>query len=63
MHLYRLGELNLVLLNRFRLIRVPINENLLYITKYLPETLDYPFGCYRFDFSPNVCSYLLTIHV
>ena len=31
MHLYRLGELNLVLLNRYSLIRVPINESLLYI--------------------------------
>ena len=30
MHLYRLGELNLVLLNRYSLIRVPINESLLY---------------------------------
>ena len=27
MHLYRLGELNLVLLNRYSLIRVPTNES------------------------------------
>ena len=29
MHVYRLGELNLVLLNRYSLIRVPINESVL----------------------------------
>ena len=34
MHLYRLGELNLVLLNRYFLIRVPINETLLYLFVY-----------------------------
>ena len=31
MYLYRLGELNLVLLNLFRLIRVPTFESLLYL--------------------------------
>ena len=30
MHLYRLGELNCVLLNRYSLIRVRINESLTY---------------------------------
>ena len=37
MQLYRLGELNLVPLTDISLIRVPINESLLYIHTLVPE--------------------------
>ena len=54
MHLYRLGELNLVLLNRYSLIRVPINESLCTLLLHIIELVTVRAFLLRWYYAPLI---------